>query len=96
MYSHIDLELNELIQGLPAAPEGFITPAQAEFLYAFVRLTQPRLVAETGFNVGHSACVIMKAMESYGGGTLVSFDIGKHDVIHRGAALVKKRFEGFT
>lgn len=96
MYAHIDTELNEIVQQLPEGREGSITPAQAEFLYHFIRLTQPRIVAETGFNVGLSACVMMRAMETYGGGTLLSFDIGRHDVTHKAAAIVKARFENFN
>lgn len=95
MFSHIDAELNGLIQQLPETPEGRITPAQAEFLYAFIRLTRPRVAVETGFNVGHSACVIMRAMEAYGGGTLLSFDIGKYDATHKAAEIVKTRYENF-
>lgn len=93
MFSHINTELNDMIQTLPETPEGHITPAQAEFLYFFIRLTRPKLVAETGFNVGHSACVILQAMESYGGGALLSFDIGKHDATHRAVELVKAKYE---
>ncbi len=95
MYEHIDTELNELVRQLPQAGEGFMTPAQADFLFHFILLTRPRLVAETGFNVGHSACIIMRAMEKYGGGTLVSFDIGRHDQTRIAAEIVKKRFENF-
>lgn len=91
-YAHIDTGLNDLLQALPETPEGYITPAQAEFLYAFVRLTQPRLVAETGFNVGHSACVILRAMETYGGGTLISFDIGKYDATHKAATMIQSKY----
>ncbi len=93
MYAHIDTELNELIQKLPETPEGYITPDQAEFLYAFVRLTRPQLVAETGFNVGHSACVILRAMETYGGGSLISFDIGKYEATPKAAEVIRAKYE---
>ena len=93
MYSRINAELNGLIDQLPAGKEGFITPSQADFLYHFIMLTRPRLVAETGFHVGHSACVIMKAMEEYGGGTLISFDIAKYEETKKAVEIVKKRFE---
>ncbi len=37
----------------------------------------------------------MWAMQSYGGGTLLSFDIGKYEATEEGVAIVKERFEGF-
>lgn len=95
MFSHIDAVLNDLVHQLPAGGEGYLTPDQAEYMYAFIRLTKPRIVAETGFNAGHSACVILRAMESYGGGTLLSFDIGNHDVTQKAGEIVKKRYEHF-
>ncbi len=95
MLPDIDPELHDLMLRLPETPEGYITPAQAEFLYAFIRLTQPRVVAETGFNAGHSACVILRAMETYGGGTLLSFDIGKHEATHKAAEIVKAKYPQF-
>ncbi len=96
MFSHIDKELNELVQQLPETPEGYITPHQAEFLYSFVRLTQPKIVVETGFNAGHSACVILRAMDAYGGGALLSFDIARYDATRKGAEIVKARYESFS
>ncbi len=84
-----------MIEQLPEGPEGFITPEQAEFLYAFIRLNRPRFVAETGFHTGHRACVIMRTMETYGGGTLVSFDIGKYDATQKAAEIVKSKYEDF-
>lgn len=95
MFCHIDAILNELVHQLPHTPEGYITPAQAEFMYAFIRLTRPRIVAETGFNAGHSACVILRAMESYGGGTLLSFDIDNHDATQKASEIIKARYEHF-
>ena len=87
-YNAIDPELGALISELPTAKEGYISPHQADFLYHFILLTRPRVVAETGFNAGHSAMVILRAMERYGGGTLISFDIGQHDATSEGAAIV--------
>jgi predicted O-methyltransferase YrrM len=95
MFEHIDKELDAIVERLPQSREGFITPDQADFLYHFVLLTRPRIVAETGFHVGHSACVILKAMERYGGGTLISFDIARYEETTQAAEMVKARFEGF-
>ncbi len=95
MFSHIDKQLDELTKQLPEGGEGYLTADQAEFLWAFIRLTRPKIVAETGFNAGHSACVIMRAMETYGGGVLLSYDIGQHDVMQKGAEIVKSRYENF-
>ena len=95
MFEHIDKELDAIVERLPQSREGFITPDQADFLYHFVLLTRPRIVAETGFHVGHSACVILKAMERYGGGTLISFDIARYEETTQAAEMVKGRFEGF-
>ncbi|MFQ5463426.1 MAG: class I SAM-dependent methyltransferase [Phycisphaerae bacterium] len=95
MFSHIDRALNELVQRMPDPGEGFITAGQAEFLWAFIRLIRPRIVAETGLNAGHSACVILRAMETYGGGMLMSFDIGRHDATQQAADLIKERYPDF-
>jgi len=96
MYAHIDKKLDELIKTLPEGTEGYITPEQAEFMFAFIRLTKPRVVAETGFNVGHSALVIMRAMETYGGGTLLSFDLGRYAETAGAAEKVKGYYENFN
>ncbi len=95
MFSHIDGELNDFVQRMPETGEGFITAGQAEFMWALIRLTRPRIVAETGLNAGHSACVILRAMESYGGGTLMSFDIGRYDATQKAADLIKERYPNF-
>jgi predicted O-methyltransferase YrrM len=95
-YAAIDPELGELMAQLPQTGEGFITLEQARFLYNFILLTRPRIVAETGFNVGHSACIILRAMETYGGGALISFDIGRHPGTRPGAEYVKSRFDNFA
>ncbi|MGB0717139.1 MAG: class I SAM-dependent methyltransferase [Phycisphaerae bacterium] len=95
MYENIDPELPKLVERLPEGREGFMTEHQADFMYHFVKLVRPRLVVETGFHCGHSACVIMKAMESCGGGTLVSFDIARYDSTTRAAEIVRERFNDF-
>ncbi len=95
-YAAIDPEFGEMFPELPETPEGFITVEQARFLYHFILLTRPRVVAETGFNVGHSACVILRAMETYGGGALVSFDLGRHPGTRIGGEVVKSRFNNFA
>ena len=94
-FSSIDPVLGEMVAELPSTSEGYLSATQADFLYHFVLLTRPRLVVETGFNVGHSALVILRAMSRYGGGTLLSFDIGRHEGTAGGAALVKSRYEDF-
>lgn len=96
MYEHIDKKLNELIKTLPTGPEGFLTPDQAAFLYSFILLTRPRIIAETGFNVGHSALLMMRAMETYGGGTLLSFDLGCYEETKKAAGIVKGYYENFN
>lgn len=63
-YDHIARGLREELESLPKAPEGHISPDQAEFLFHLIRLIRPSFVVETGFCVGHSACVIMKAQKS--------------------------------
>lgn len=65
-FAHIDASAARLMEALPEPREGHISPDQAEFLYQLIRLTQPRFVVETGFGVGHSAIIIMRAQESVG------------------------------
>jgi predicted O-methyltransferase YrrM len=91
-YAAIDPELEGLIAELPSTPEGYISPGQADFLYHLIGLVRPKLVAETGFNAGHSAVVILQAMKRYGAGRLVSFDIGQHTAVDQGEAFVNARF----
>ena len=96
VFQHIDDRLHDLTEKLPAAEEGHISDDQAEFLWSFLRLNRPRFVAETGFNAGHSAMVILRAMETYGGGILLSFDIGRHDSTRVAAEMVRTSFNGFA
>jgi predicted O-methyltransferase YrrM len=94
-YAHIHPELESLLAGLPEAPEGHISPEQGEYLFHFIRLVRPAFVAETGFCVGHSACIIMLAQESLGlAPSLLSIDICRYEETKRSADLVKKRFAG--
>jgi predicted O-methyltransferase YrrM len=96
-YSHIASGLTEQLELLPKPPEGHISPDQAEFLYHFIRLTRPELAVETGFCVGHSACVIMLAQESVGiEPHLISIDNCQYAETRPAANLLKCRFKNFT
>ena len=96
-YAHIDENLEPLLKALPKAPEGHISPEQAEFLYHFVRLIRPAFVVETGFCVGHSASVIMLAQLSVGlKPHLLSLDICRYEETKWAAEQLKSRFAGLT
>jgi hypothetical protein len=94
-YAHIHPELGEILNSLPKAPEGHVSPEQAEFLFHFVRLIRPVFMAETGFCVGHSACVAMLAQESLGiAPQMLSLDICRYEETKIAADIVKSRFPG--
>jgi predicted O-methyltransferase YrrM len=95
MYSHIHPDLEPLLSSLPEPPEGHISPEQAEYLFHFIRLIRPSLVAETGFCVGHSACIIMLAQESTGlAPRMLSIDICRYEETKRSVDIIKRRFPG--
>jgi predicted O-methyltransferase YrrM len=96
-YSHIANGLKEYLDLLPKPPEGHISPDQAEFLYHFIRLIRPQFVVETGFCVGHSACVIMLAQQSVGiEPRLMSVDNCQYEQTVPAANLISSKFENFT
>lgn len=96
-YAYIAAGLKEELEFLPEAPEGHISPDQAEFLYHFIRLIRPKFVVETGLCVGHSACVIMLAQRSVGiEPRLMSIDHCQYERTTQAADLLKSRFENFT
>jgi predicted O-methyltransferase YrrM len=95
-YADVAPGVVEHLARLPDAPEGHISPVQAEFLYSLVRLVRPQLIVETGLCVGHSATIAMLAQESLGlPGRLVSVDIGHYPQSARAAQILRDRFAGF-
>lgn len=95
-YEYIANGLKEDLASLPKAHEGHISPEQAEFLYHFVRLIRPEFVVETGFGVGHSACVIMNAQRSVGlEPCMMSVDICAFEETKKAAMLLKTKFKNF-
>jgi len=95
-YEHISQEIGRDIKELPKAQEGHLSPEQAEFLHYLVRLVKPELVVETGFGVGHSACVIMNAQKSIGiNPFMMSIDICATTETKEAATLVKQKFDNF-
>jgi hypothetical protein len=96
-YAHITPGLRDELDLLPMPPEGHISPDQAEFLYHFVRLIQPEFVVETGFCVGHSACVIMSAQKSVGTEPhLMSIDNCQYEQTRFAANLLQTRYKNFV
>lgn len=94
-YAHIHPELVDILNALPTPPEGHVSPEQAEFLFHFVRLIRPAFIAETGFCVGHSACVAMLAQASLGiAPRMLSLDICRYEETKAAAKVVKSRFPG--
>jgi len=94
-YAHIHAALEPLLADLPSPPEGHIGPQQAEYLYHLIRLLRPALVVETGFCVGHSACVIMLAQESIGlSPQLLSVDLCRYEETKWAAKHLASRFPG--
>ena len=94
-YAHIHPALGDLLSSLPRTPEGHVSPEQAEFLYHLVRLTRPVFIAETGFCVGHSACIAMLAQASLGiEPRMLSIDICRYGETRIAAKTVKSRFPG--
>lgn len=95
-YAHIASGLAEEFELLPPAPEGHISPDQAEFLYHLVRLIRPALVVETGFCVGHSALTVLYAQQSVGiGPRVVSIDNCQFSETKPAAARLKGKYEHF-
>jgi predicted O-methyltransferase YrrM len=95
-FAHVDPDLAAMLSMLPKAPEGHISPAQAEFLYHLIRLIRPQLVVETGFCVGHSACVILLAQRSVGlAARLLSVDICRFPETAVAAKYVSSKFPEF-
>jgi predicted O-methyltransferase YrrM len=96
-YAHIAAGLSDELQALPDAPEGHISPDQAEFLYHLVRLIRPQFVVETGLCVGHSACVVMYAQRSVGiQPRFLSVDNCQYDETKRAAHHLGRRFRDFV
>ena len=96
-YAHIAGGLENILEALPTAPEGHISPEQAEFLYALVRLTRPSFVVETGLCVGHSACIVMLAQLSIGvEPRMLSVDSCRFEQTQTAAMYLQSRFEYFT
>ena len=94
-YAHIHPALGEMLSSLPRTPEGHVSPEQAEFLFHFVRLIRPAFIAETGFCVGHSACVAMLAQASIGlEPRMLSVDICRYEETRAAARIVKSRYPG--
>lgn len=74
-----------------------MSPAQAEFVFHLVRLVRPRLVVETGFNVGHSAAVVLLAQQSVGiEPSVLSVDTCAYEETGEAAPILAHRFPGFT
>ena len=96
-FKRVAIGLEENLKQLPQAPEGHISPDQAEFLYHLVRLIRPGFVVETGFCVGHSACVILRAQESVDlRPHLLSIDNCRFEETKTASDIVKNWFDGFT
>jgi len=94
-YAHIHPALERELSQLPTAPEGHISPEQGEFLFYFVRLIRAQFVVETGFCVGHSACIVMLAQQSVGiEPQMLSIDICRYDETKQAAQKLKARFPG--
>ncbi len=94
-YAHIHAGLGEILQSLPETPEGHVSPKQAEFLFHFVRLIRPAFIAETGFCVGHSACIVMLAQKTIGiEPRMLSVDICRYAETRAAAEIVKSLFPG--
>ncbi|RWK76110.1 MAG: class I SAM-dependent methyltransferase [Mesorhizobium sp.] len=96
-YGHIAAGLQQELASLPQAPEGHLSPEQAEFLYAWVRFLKPECVAETGFCVGHSACVVMHAQRSLGlVPRFLSIDICQFPETRAAAEKLRSLYETFV
>ena len=94
-YAYIHPALGRILSSLPQTPEGHVSPEQAEFLFHFVRLIRPAFVAETGFCVGHSACVVMFAQASLGlEPRMLSVDICRYEETRAAAKIVKSLYPG--
>jgi predicted O-methyltransferase YrrM len=96
-YRHIDARLPEVLKALPQAPEGHISPQQAEFLYAFIRMTKPTFIAETGLCVGHSAMVMLLAQQSVGiDPCVMSVDSCQYSETRTAASWIGAHYEHFV
>lgn len=96
-YAHIAPGLKEELASLPPAPEGHISPDQAEFLFHLIRLIRPAFVVETGLCVGHSATVILRAQQSAGlQPCLMSVDSCQFPETRVAAELLRSRYEHFV
>lgn len=70
--------------------EGYINHDQATWLKDTLRsLPRVQRVAQTGFNGGHSAAVILDARPDI---ELVSFDLGEHDYVHQANEFITTTF----
>ena len=74
------------------ATEGYCSPAQMDFFLDWLK-DHPtvKTIFEIGFNAGHSAYTFLSARDDI---TVVSLDLGAHDYVIKGKALIDTKFPG--
>lgn len=86
-----DFATRDLPDAGPPIATYHLGAAAVQFFRIVKRLIDPSSVVEIGFNLGHSACMMLEIMDDL---SVLSIDINDHEVIRQAAGIVSSKYPG--